>query len=460
MLDRIERDEIGEMNIPLNAYYGIASLRSKENFSITKVKVHKQMIRSLAIVKKSCCLANFDANYLSKEVTHAICRACDEVMNGRFNNQFITDAIQGGAGLAMNMNMNEVIANRANEIMGGKLGEYNFVHPLREVNLFQSTNDVIPTSAKYTILTMAKPLITELKKLQRCFLEKASQNKGVIKMGRTHLQDSLPISVEQQFKAIAATLLRDIDRLNSSLSEMLVVNLGTGAVGVDQYSSDAYVKSIIKRLNESTAHEFKRPDNILDNTRNLDSFVNVSHALKLMAINLSKTASDIRLMASGPTSGLNEIILPQVESCSGLLTGKNNPTIAEVVNQVCFQVIGKDATITMAAEHGQLEFNPFGPIIFPNIFDCLEYLTRSLKVFREHTVEGMVINKQYCGDIILNSSGAAVALLPHIGINKTIDVITKARETGQSVRDVVLDFGYLTERKVDNVLTLDKIRKL
>ncbi|MFI3251750.1 MAG: lyase family protein [bacterium] len=458
MSERIEKDDLGEVKIPLNAYYGIATFRSKEHFSITKIKVHKQMIRSLAIVKKACALANHDAGYLSKEEAKVICNACDEVINGRFTNQFLTDAIQGGAGLAMNMNMNEVIANRANEMLGGKLGVYDKIHPLKHVNLFQSANDVIPTSAKYAIFQLAKPLKVELKKLSKCFNDKSNKYANVFKMGRTHLQDSLPLSFGDLFKAISATVQRDIARIDSALEELLIVNLGTGAVGVTGYAHDDYIKHIHKRLNEVTSDvNLKKPDNVLDIARNLDAFVNLSHALKLSAINLSKTASDIRLMSS---STFNEISFPSVEVCHGLLEGKSNPVIAEVVNQVCFQVIGKDATITHAAEHGQLELNVYGPLIYPNLFDSLEYMTRALKLLREFVVEPMVVNESRCEEDILNYSGIAVTLLPKVGLDKTIAVLKEARLKKRSVEEIVLREGMLTEKEVKETLKIQNIKKL
>ncbi len=457
MIDRIEKDEVGEMKIPLNAYYGISTLRNKEHFSITKVKVHKQMIKSLATIKKTCALANYDAGGFTKEETKAICSACDEVINGRFNNQFLTDAIQGGAGSAMNMNMNEVIANRANEMMGGKLGTYEYIHPLNHVNLYQSTNDVIPTSAKLAILTLSKTLLLELKKLRKCFNDKASKHNDTFKMGRTHLQDSLPISVGQLFKAISSTILRDIERLNNALEEMKVLSLGTGDVGVTGYADNKYVKGLEKRLNEVCDFDVKKPDNVFDIARNLDSFVNLSNALKLVAINLSKTSSDLSLMAS---SGYNEIILPKIEECTGLLVGKVNPVINEVVNQVCFQVVGKDTTITLAAEHGQLEYNVFGPIIYPNLFDSIEYMSRALKLLREFMVEPMIVNEAKCKDDIENSFGIAVTLLPKLGIDKTIEIMHEARVNNISIEEILLRDSIMTKEEIKKTLQVQNIKKL
>ncbi|MFI3329472.1 MAG: lyase family protein [bacterium] len=455
MKNRIEKDAIGEMEIPINAYYGIATLRSKEYFSITKVKVHKQMIKSLAIIKKACTLSNYDAKFLSRDVTKAICSACDEVINGRFNNQFLTDAIQGGAGHAMNMNMNEVIANRANEMLGGKLGDYDLVHPLNHVNLSQSTNDVIPTAAKHAILQLSKTLLVELKKIRKCFNDKSTMYGDTFKIGRTHLQDSLPLSFGELFKATSSTIQRDIQRINSALEEMHVVSLGTGDIGIAGYSHNVYVKSIDTRLNEVGNVEFRKADNALDVARNMDEFVNLSHAIKLAAINLSKTSSDIRLMAS-----YGEVSLQPVEASTGLLSGKVNPTIPEVVNQVCFQIVGKDTTINLAAEHGQLELNVFGPIIYENTFDSIEYMSRAIKLLREFVVETMVINEKKCKNDIVNTSAIGVTLLPKLGLDKTIAIIKEARINNISVRDIVLRDNLISEKELENILTIHAIKAL
>ncbi len=455
-MDRIEKDDLGEVKIPINAYYGIATARSKEHFSITKVKVHKQMIKSLAIIKKACALANYDANSFTKEETRVICASCDEVINGRFTNQFLTDAIQGGAGQAMNMNMNEVIANRATEMLGGKLGEY-FIHPINHVNLYQSTNDVIPTAAKHAILQLSKPLLVELKKLKKCFNDKAAKYSNVYKMGRTHLQDSLPLSFGEVFKSISSTLQRDMNRLNSALEELHVISLGSGAVGVAGYAHDSYVKNLNKRLDEVCDSHFIKAGNTLDIARNLDSFVNLSHALKLIAINLSKMSNDIRLMSA---SGVNEISFPSVEVCTGLLQGKSNPVIAEVVSQVCYQVIGKDTTITLAAEHGQLELNVYGPIIYPNIFDSLEYMTRALKLLREQVIEPLVVNEKKCEEDLLNSSVLAVTLLPKLGIDQTVAVLKESRLKKRSAEEIILRDSLLTKKELDQLWKIENIKKL
>ena len=457
MLSRIEKDEFGEMELPLNAYYGIKSARNKEYFNVTKMKIYKQIIKSLAIVKKACALSNYDAGYLSLEKTKAIANACDEVINGRFYNQFITDAVQGGSCTAFNINMNEVLANRATEMMGGKLGDYDLV-TLEDVNLFQSANDVVPTAAKHSMIVIGKTLIVEAKKLLKTFQEKAKKYNKVLKLGRNHLQDSLPISFGQLFDSMATTISRDIKRLSSSLDNLYSVNLGTGSIGVLYYSDDKYVESILKRFNEFTQMEFVHPENTIDEARNFDEFVELGNTLKLLAVNLSKTASDIRLMASGPDCGFNEVIIPAYERLDGLNCSQASQSIPEIVNQVCFLVIGKETSITLAAEHGQMEANAFASIVYSLIFDCLEYMRRAFRLLREYCIEGMIINEEECLKNIEESDGIIVALLRKIDYHTCIDVLEECAKTGKTVREVCLEMKIMSEEKLNKILTVQNIK--
>lgn len=453
---RIERDSIGEKKVPADAYYGIQTLRSKENFSITKRTVHKQMIKSLAVVKKSAALANLDANLISLDVAKAIALACDDVLNGRFHSQFITDAIQGGAGTSLNMNINEVIANRANEIMGGLRGEYNFVHPLDHVNFGQSTNDVIPTAGKITVITLTRKLIIELKKLHKAFEDKSKTFAGVLKMGRTHLQDAVPISVGQEFGAIASTIERDIRRIESTLEDLTYANMGATAVGTGLNADPVYTSRILHRLNEFTKMDFKHPDNMIDITRNLDSFLHCSSVLKTLAVNLSKTASDLRLMASGPKTGFNEIYLPQVQPGSTIMPGKVNPVIPEVVNQVCFQVIGNDLTITKAAEAGQLELNVFGPVLYANLFDSIDFLRRAAKTLRTKAVEGLTVNNDRCIEYVEKSAWIITALTPHIGYEKCAEIAKQSQITNKTIKQLVIEQNLLTDDEINIIFDISK----
>ena len=457
MLSRIEKDEFGEMELPLNAYYGIKSLRNNENFTVTKMKIYKQIIKSLAIVKKACALANYDAGYLNLEKTKAIANACDEVINGRFYNQFITDAVQGGSCTAFNINMNEVLANRANEILGGELGKYDLV-TLEDVNLFQSSNDVVPTAAKHATIVIGKGLIVEAKKLLKSLQEKSKKYNKVLKLGRNHLQDSLPISFGQLFGSMASTISRDIKRLTNSLENLYSVNLGSGSIGVSYYSDDKYVDSILKRFNEFTGMEFQHPENTIDDSRNLDEFVELGNTLKLLAVNLSKTATDIRLMASGPNCGFNEVILPAYERLDGLNRSQASQSIPEIVNQVCFLVIGKETSITLAAEHGEMEANAFASIVYSLIFDCLEYLRRAFRLLREYCLEGMIINEEACAKNIENSDGIIVALLRKVDYKVCIEILDQVVKTGKSVKEVCLEMKIMSEEKLNKLLSVENIK--
>ena len=457
MLSRIEKDELGELELPLNSYYGIRSLRNKENFAVTKMKIYKQIIKSLAIVKKACCLSNYDAGYLSLEKTRAIANACDEVINGRFYNQFITDAVQGGSCTAFNINMNEVLSNRATEMLGGELGKYDLV-TMEDVNLFQSSNDVVPTAAKHSMIVIAKGLITEAKKLLKSLQDKAKKYNKVYKLGRNRLQDSLPISFVKLFGSMASTISRDIKRISDALENLYTVNLGTGSIGVLYYSDDKYVDSILKRFNEFTGMEFHHPENTIDESRNLDEFVELGNTLKLVAINLSKTASDIRMMASGPNCGFNEVKLPAYERLDGLNRSQASQSIPEIVNQVCFLVIGKETSITLAAEHGEMEANAFASIVYSLIFDCLEYLRRAFRLLREYCLEGMIINEEACIANIENSDGIIVALLRKVDYQVCIQILNEVVRTGKTVKEVCLEMNIMSEEKLNKLLTADNIK--
>lgn len=458
-MDRIEKDALGEVAIQSSAYYGIHSVRAKENFEITKEKVHKQMIKAVVLIKKAAAMANCDAGFLPLDKAKAISLACDEVLNNRFTNQFITDAIQGGGGTAINMNVNEVIANRANEIMGGGLGTYEFIHPNDTVNFGQTSNDVIPTAARIATIQLARKFLIELKKLQKAYLDKANEYRNVLKMGRTHLQDAAPITFGQIFDSLAATIDRDLSRLDRCLERLEYVNIGAGLVGTGLNVNEVYRQQIILRLKEYSKIDLKPAKDYVDQTRNLDSFINVSGALKTVATNLSKSASDLRLMASGPSAGLSEIKLPFVQIGSTVSPDKNNPVIPEVVNQICFQVIGKDLTVTMAAEAGQFEYNVFTPVIFGNIFDEIDYLRRAARVFREKCIEGLEVNVEKCLNDVLSGSWVTTVLAPHIGFDVCHELATESYKTGISVRELVLQKGYLTEKQLNQILDLDKITK-
>jgi aspartate ammonia-lyase len=451
---RIETDSLGEMQVPAEAYYGIQTLRAKENFQITKRGINRQMIKGLAIVKKAAARANADIGMLDEEVAKAIMLSCDEILNGRLHGQFITDVIQGGAGTSMNMNANEVIANRANEMMGGEKGKYNFVHPLDHVNFSQSTNDVIPTAGKIATIRQTKKLLVELKKLQNAYLEKMVELNDVFKLGRTHLQEAVPMRMGQMFEALASLLGRDIDRIEQTMDGLRDINMGATAIGTGLNANPKYIKKVVQYISKYTGENFRSAKNLIDSTRHLDALLTMSTALKILAVNLSKTANDLRLMAS---SAFHEINLPKVQPGSSIMPGKVNPVIPEVVNQVAFYVMGLDVTITKAVEAGQLELNVFEPVIFDSLFEMLNTLRRAARTLREKAIEGLTANSEYCEYVVEHSPIIVTALSPHLGYNLSAKIAQEAMETGKSVRDIVLENKYLTEMEANIILDLHKM---
>lgn len=454
---RIETDSLGEKLVPIDAYYGIQSLRAKENFVITKQKVHPEMIKSIAITKKAAAIANHHAGMLTKEVTDAIVQACDEIIKGKFMSQFITDMIQGGAGTSMNMNANEVIANRAEELLGGKKGEYKLVHPNDHVNFGQSTNDIIPTSGKITAIRLTEKLLVEMRNLHKAYLDKANEFGGVIKMGRTHLQDAVPIRLGQEFNAFASALERDIKRVSSALEDLKVLNMGATAVGTGLNANVKYIEIVVKVLSDLTGINFTQAEDLVDATRNLDPFVWLSSALKTTAVNLSKTANDLRLMASGPKTGFNEINLPQMQPGSSIMPGKVNPVIPEVMNQVAFQVMGNDLTITKAAEAGQLELNVFEPVLFVNLFQSLDILRRGIKTFYSKAIQGITVNRDQCILYVERSAGVVTALAPHIGYKKASELAKEAIKTNRPIKELVLEKGLLSAEDLEIILNVNNL---
>lgn len=451
---RIEKDAIGEMQIPAEAYYGIQTLRSSQNFSITKRGICRQLIKSLAIVKKAAAKANLDAGMLEEDKAKAIMLSCDEILNGRLHGQFITDLIQGGAGTSFNMNANEVIANRANEMLGGKKGTYEYVHPLDHVNLSQSTNDVIPTAGKIALIKQLKKLQVELKKLQNAYLSKAEEFSDVIKLGRTHLQEALPMYLGQEFSAYASVLNRDIKRIDNAMTALSEINMGATAIGTSLNVHPKYLKKITYYINKFSGEEFTLSKNLVDSTRNLDCYALTSSNLKILAINLSKTASDLRLLAS---AGYDEINLPHVQMGSSFMPGKFNPVIPEVVNQVAFYVMGLDVTVSKACEAGQLELNVFEPIMLMSLFEEITTLRRAARTLREKAIEELTANPDKCLLAVEHSTTIVTVLSPYIGYDKACEVSEIARKNNKSIRSVILEKKLLDEKKLDEILNLEKI---
>ena len=448
---RIERDSLGERQVPAEAYYGIETLRGKENFEITKRGICRQLIKALAIVKKAAAKANIDAGNISEKVGKAIMLACDEILNGRLHGQFVTDLIQGGAGTSINMNANEVIANRANELLGGRKGDYDFVHPNDHVNFGQSTSDVIQTAGKIAVVKQLKKLQVELKKLYNSYLDKAEEFKDVIKTGRTHLQEALPITLGQEFYAYASALNRDIKRIDTAIDALLEVNLGGTAIGTGLNANEKYCKKVILHLSKFSGEDVRIAKNLIDATRNLDAFGYASSMLKLLAIDLSKTASDLRLMASSGPNGFNEIILPNVQPGSSIMPGKFNPVIPEVVNQVCFYVMGLDDTVTKAIEAGQLELNVFEPLILMSLFEEITTLRRAARTFNNLAITDLKVNPNLKYHID-NSVFLITALTPHIGYDTACSIVNEAMKENKTIKEIVLEKGLLSNSLIDEIL--------
>ena len=451
MKTRIEKDSVGELAVPEAAYYGVQSQRGCENFQISGRRMHPTFIKNITLIKKAAAKTNCKYGYISKDIEKAICTACEEILEGKFDDQFITDAIQGGAGTSANMNVNEVIANRATELLGGKKGEY-LCHPNDHVNMAQSTNDVIPTAGKLTTLDLAATLLDNLEGLIAALTKKAAEFDDVIKMGRTQLQDAVPVRLGQEFQAYANVLKRDHARIKNVLSEMQVVNLGGTAIGTALNAKKDYLKDVVPTLAKECGHPLQQAEDLIDGTQNLDGFVSVSGTLKTCAVNLSKMSNDLRLMASGPKTGLAEITLPAKQNGSSIMPGKINPVIPEVVSQVAFLVVGNDVTVSMAAEGGQLELNAFEPVIFYKLFESLTCLAAAVKTLTVNCVEGIVANRERCEELLNSSVGMVTALCPYIGYKQAAAIAKEALKTGKTVKELVLSYALMDEETLEKVL--------
>ncbi|MBN2386623.1 MAG: aspartate ammonia-lyase [Anaerolineales bacterium] len=458
---RLEHDLLGERPVPAERYFGIQTLRATENFAITGIPIshYPRLIRSLAYIKKAAALTNRDLGLLPNEIAGAIAQACDEILGGALLGEFVVDVIQGGAGTSTNMNANEVVANRALELLGHAKGEYDFVHPLNHVNMSQSTNDVYPTALRLTLSQKMDGLMVEMHRLQQALAAKSTEFADVIKMGRTQLQDAVPMTLGQEFGAWAVTVGEDVLRVQEAQSLIREVNMGATAIGTGLNAHPDYARLVTEKLRELTGIPVVGAEDLVEATQDTGAYVQLSGVLKRVATKLSKICNDLRLLASGPRAGLGEINLPAMAPGSTIMPGKVNPIIPEVVNQVAFEVIGNDITVTLAAEAGQLELNVMEPVIAYNLFTSLDMLGRACRTLADRCIAEITANREACRKMVERSIGLVTALNPYIGYEKSSQVADEALRSGRSVYEIVLEKGYLSRAEVDDILSPENMTR-
>lgn len=449
---RIEKDFLGEKEVPVDAYYGVQTIRAVENFPITGYRIHEELIIGLAMVKKAAALANMDVKHLYEGIGKPIVQAADEIINGKMHDQFIVDPIQGGAGTSINMNANEVIANRALEILGHEKGKYNEVSPNSHVNMSQSTNDAFPTALHIATLNLIEKLLKTMEYMKEVFHQKAQEFDHIIKMGRTHLQDAVPIRLGQEFAAYARVLERDIKRIQQSRQHLYEVNMGATAVGTGLNAEPRYIENVVKYLAEISGLPLVGAEHLVDATQNIDAYAEVSAALKINMMSMSKIANDLRLMASGPRAGLGEISLPARQPGSSIMPGKVNPVMPEMINQVAFQVLGNDHTISLATEAGQLELNVMEPVLAFNLLQSLSIMNNAFRAFTDYCLSGIKANEERLKDYVERSVGLITAVNPHIGYEVASRIAREAILNGKQVRELCLLYDVLTEEELDLIL--------
>ena len=451
---RVESDLLGELQVPAEAYYGVQTQRAINNYKISGKHMcdYPEYVKAIAYVKLAAAEANHELGQLPDDVADAMCRACREIIDGKFHENFVTDMVQGGAGTSVNMNANEVIANRALELMGYEKGDYQHCWPNDHCNCGQSTNDVYPTTIRLTFIEMNKQLVAALERLVASFRKKGEEFKNNIKMGRTQLQDAVPMTSGQEFTAFANTLEEEIGNLNRNVELMLEINMGATAIGTGLNAVPGYAELCTKKLAELTGENFTLGKDLVEATPDTGDYMSYSGALKRLAVKLSKICNDLRLMASGPRCGLHEINLPPMAPGSSIMPGKVNPVIPEVTNQTCFKVIGNDTTVMIAAEAGQLQLNVMEPVITQCIIESQTWLGRAMDTLRERCVDGITVNAEHNAETVRNSIGIVTALNPYIGYKNSTKIAKEALETGASVYDLVLRDKILTKEKLDAIL--------
>jgi aspartate ammonia-lyase len=459
---RTEHDLLGDKEVPAAAYYGVHTARALENFPISGVPiaVHPHLVHALAAVKQAAAQANLELGLLERDKAEAIVAACEEIRSGRLHDQFVVDVIQGGAGTSANMNANEVVANRALELLGHERGDYAALHPLDDVNMGQSTNDVYPTSLRVALLWSIQGLLRAMRELRQTFEAKSDEFATVLKMGRTQMQDAVPMTLGQQFRAYAVTIDYDEQRLTDASELLHQISLGGTAIGTGLNTSPEYTALACRHLGRITGFPLRVSPDLVEATQDTGTLVQVSGVLKRIAVKVSKICNDLRLLSSGPRAGLNEINLPAVQAGSSIMPGKVNPVIPEVVNEIAFEVVGNDVTVSMAAEAGQLQLNALEPIIAHSLFDSVEHLEAGCRILAQRCVAGITANVDRMRAQVEQSIGLATALNPIIGYAEATAVAKKAAATGRTVPDIVLEKGLLTREQLDRILSPEALAGL
>ncbi|QOR68738.1 aspartate ammonia-lyase [Cytobacillus suaedae] len=449
---RTEKDFLGTKEVPINAYYGIQTLRAVENFPITGYRINEELIKAMAIVKKAAALANMDIQHLYSGIGENIVKAADELISGKWHDQIIVDPIQGGAGTSINMNINEVIANRALELLGQEKGDYVYCSPNTHVNMAQSTNDAFPTAIHIAVLSLLEKLLKTMEDMHAAFKQKAMEFNHIIKMGRTHLQDAVPIRLGQEFEAYSRVIERDINRIKQSRQHLYEVNMGATAVGTGLNADPRYIELVVKYLKDISGFELTGAEHLVDATQNTDAYTEVSGVLKVCMLNMSKIANDLRLMASGPRAGLAEIMLPARQPGSSIMPGKVNPVLPELINQVAFQVIGNDQTICLASEAGQLELNVMEPVLVFNLLQSISIMNNAFRTFTDNCLKGIKANEERLKEYVEKSAGVLTAVNPHIGYEVASRIAREAILNGVPVRELCLRYDVLSEEELNIIL--------
>ncbi|HLG23163.1 MAG TPA: aspartate ammonia-lyase [Candidatus Manganitrophaceae bacterium] len=454
---RKEKDSLGELEVPEGAYYGVQTARAVANFPISGLRAHPTFIQATAMVKWAGAEANMRLKKLDLKIGKIIQKAAEEVIAGKWNDQFVVDVFQAGAGTSHNMNTNEVIANRAIEILGGKRGEYKLVHPNDHVNMSQSTNDVFPTAMRVAALLTLQKLDPVLSRLEKALSVKAKAFDDVIKSGRTHLQDAVPVRLGQEFSGYARAITRARKRIQAASEGLRELGIGGSAAGTGINTHPEYKKKMVAALKKISGLDLAPSNNLFERMQSMADFVEISGALRELAVELIRIANDLRLLSSGPRTGFAEIVLPPVQPGSSIMPGKVNPVMAEVTNMVCFHVIGNDLTITMAAQAGQMELNVMMPVINFNLLQSIEILTRDIDLFTERCVKGITVNRARCREYAEKSVGLATILNPSIGYEAAAQVAKESTATGKSLREIIIEKGILSAKEVDQILDPTKM---